>query len=336
MTVDVGVYGATGYTGLELVRLLEAHPDARIRFVTSESAAGTSLRASHPLAPDLPLVSAQDAPLDEAEVVFLCLPHTQSAPIAACALERGRRVVDLSADLRIDDPAIYERWYKVPHPAPDLLPMPYGLPELNRLRLLGAECVANPGCYATALLLATVPLARADLFVPGAPLIIDAKSGVTGAGRSAKQHLLFGEVQNNLSPYNIGRGHRHLAEVEQELARAGYDGAPPIFVPHLLPTDRGILAAVYAQVTDLDAAQDAIRRAYAGEPLVCVLPPGELATLAHVVRSPRAVLSLTPGDGNVLIIMSALDNLLKGAASQAVQNFNLMMSYPETAGLLPA
>jgi len=336
MTVDVGIYGATGYTGLELARLLEAHPDARIRFVTSESAAGTSLRASHPLAPDLPLVSSQDAPLDEVEFVFLCLPHTQSAPIAACALERSLQVVDLSADLRIDDPATYEQWYKAPHPAPDLLPIPYGLPELNRLRLLGAECVANPGCYATTLLLATVPLARAHLFAPGAPLIIDAKSGVTGAGRSAKQHLLFGEVQNNLSPYNIGRAHRHLAEVEQELARAGYDGAPPIFVPHLLPTDRGILAAIYAQVTDLDAAQDAIREAYAGEPLVCVLPPGEVATLAHVVRSPRAVLSLTPTEGNVLIILSALDNLLKGAASQAVQNFNLMMNFRETAGLLPA
>jgi len=336
MTVDVGVYGATGYTGLELVRLLEAHPNAHVRFVTSESAAGSSLRASYPLAPDLTLVSAQDAPLDDVDAVFLCLPHTQSARIAAAALECGARVVDLSADLRIDDPAIYEQWYKVPHPTPDLLPMPYGLPELNRLRLLGAECIANPGCYATALLLATVPLARADLFVTGAPLIIDAKSGVTGAGRSAKQNLLFGEVQNNFSPYNIGRAHRHLAEVEQELARAGYDGMPPIFVPHLLPTDRGILAAIYAQVTDLDAAQDAIRQAYACEPLVCALPPGELATLAHVVRSPRAVLSMTPSDGNVLIILSALDNLLKGAASQAVQNFNLMMSYPETAGLLPA
>jgi N-acetyl-gamma-glutamyl-phosphate reductase len=334
--VVVGIYGATGYTGLELVRLLEAHPSARIRFVTSESAAGTSLRASHPSAPDLTLVSAADAPLDEVQVVFLCLPHTQSATIAAQAVAQSVRVVDLSADLRIDDPAEYERWYKVTHPAPDLLPAPYGLPELNRFPLLGAKVVANPGCYATALLLATVPLARAGLFVPNAPLIIDAKSGVTGAGRSPKAHLLFGEVQGNFSPYNIGRVHRHLAEVEQELARAGYNGCPPIFTPHLLPTDRGILAAIYAQVTDLDAAQDAIRQAYATEPLVDVLPAGELATLAHVVRSPRAVLSLTPTEGNILIIMSALDNLMKGAASQAVQNFNLMMNFPETAGLLPA
>lgn len=334
--INVGIYGATGYTGLELARLLEAHPNARIRFMTSEGSAGTSLRASHPLAPDLALVAAADAPLDQVDAVFLCLPHTQSAPIAARALAQGVRVVDLSADLRIDDPAIYERWYKVAHPAPDLLPAPYGLPELNRLRLPGAEVIANPGCYATALLLATVPLARADLFVPGAPLIIDAKSGVSGAGRSPKQHLLFGEVQGNFSPYNIGRGHRHLAEVEQELARAGYDGGALIFAPHLLPTDRGILAAIYAQVTDLDAAQDAIRQAYTGEPLVCVLPPGELATLGHVVRTPRAVLSLTPSADNVLIVMAALDNLLKGAASQAVQNFNLMLGFPETTGLLPA
>lgn len=334
--IDVGVYGATGYAGLELVRLLEAHPHARIRFVTSESAAGTSLRASHPAAPDLTLIAAADAPLNEAQLVFLCLPHTQSAPIAAAAATQGVRVIDLSADLRIDDGVEYERWYKVSHPAPDLLPAPYGLPELNRFPLLGAKVVANPGCYATALLLATVPLARAGLFVPNAPLIIDAKSGVTGAGRSPKTHLLFGEVQGNFSPYNIGRVHRHLAEVEQELARAGYNGCPPIFTPHLLPTERGILAAIYAQVTDLDAAQNAIRQAYATEPLVDVLPPGELATLAHVVRSPRAVLSLTPTDGNILIIMSALDNLMKGAASQAVQNFNLMMNFPETAGLLPA
>jgi len=336
MTVKAGIYGATGYTGLELVRLLEAHPGAAVGFVTSESAAGTSLRASHPLAPDLALVSAANAPLDDVQAVFLCLPHTQSAPIAARALAQGVRVIDLSADLRIDDPAVYQQWYKVPHPSPDLLPAPYGLPEANRLRLLGADCIANPGCYATALLLATLPLARADLFVPGAPLIIDAKSGASGAGRSPKPALLFGEVQGNFSPYNIGRAHRHLAEVEQELARAGYDGGALIFAPHLLPVDRGILAAIYAQVTDLAAAEDAIRQAYAGEPLVQVLPPGELATLAHVVRTPRAVLSLTPSANNVLIVMSALDNLLKGAASQAVQNFNLMFGFSETAGLLPA
>jgi N-acetyl-gamma-glutamyl-phosphate reductase len=333
MALRVGIYGATGYTGLELVRLLSGYPEIQIVFVTSESSAGQSLRQSGPLAPDLTLVASADAPLDEVDGVFLCLPHTRSAPLAAQALAQKVRVVDLSADLRIDDPAVYEQWYKVPHPAPELLPMPYGLPELGRERLKNAACIANPGCYATSVLLATVPLVRGGLLVDGAPLIVDAKSGVSGAGRTPKQNTLFCEVHGNFSPYNIGHTHRHLAEIEQVLAGVGHWSGPLIFSPHLLPTDRGILATVYAQVHDMDAALQAFADAYAGEPLVKVLPPGELATLAHVVRTPGAALSLTPTDGNVLIIVCVIDNLLKGAASQAVQNFNLMWDLPETTGL---
>ncbi|NLF75257.1 MAG: N-acetyl-gamma-glutamyl-phosphate reductase, partial [Chloroflexi bacterium] len=283
MSIEVGIYGATGYTGLELVRLLAGHPQANIRFATSESSAGQSLRQSWPLAPDLTLVPSADAPLDAVQAVFLCLPHTRSAPLAAQALARGVRVVDLSADLRLDDPAVYAQWYKVEHPNPELLPRPYGLPELGRDRLIGAECIANPGCYATSVLLATVPLARQKLLVPGAPLIVDAKSGVSGAGRTPKQNLLFAEVHGNFSPYNIGRSHRHLAEIEQVLAAEGSQAGPLVFSPHLLPTDRGILSTVYAQVTDVDAARAAFTAAYAGEPLVRVLPDGELATLRHVV-----------------------------------------------------
>lgn len=332
MAINVGVYGATGYTGLELVRLLAEHPDVAITFVTSESSAGQRLRQSWPQAPDLPLVAAADAPLDAVDSVFLCLPHTRSAPLAAQALAAGVRVVDLSADLRLDDPAVYETWYKVAHPAPDLLPVPYGLPELGREALRGAACIANPGCYATAVLLATVPLARHDLLVPGAPLIVDAKSGVSGAGRTPKQNTLFCEVHGNFSPYNIGRAHRHLSEIEQVLAAEGSASGPLIFSPHLLPTDRGILATAYAQVTDMDAAIAAFYDMYAGEPLVSVLPPGELATLAHVVRTPNAALSLTAAE-SVLIVVCVIDNLLKGAASQAVQNFNLMWNLSETAGL---
>jgi N-acetyl-gamma-glutamyl-phosphate reductase len=335
MPIEVGVCGATGYTGLELVRLLAQHPHARVRFVTSEGSAGQTLRQSWPTAPDLPLIPSADAPLDEVQTVFLCLPHTRSAPLAAQALAQGLRVVDLSADLRLDDPAVYERWYGAKHPNPDLLPIPYGLPELGRAALVGVRCIANPGCYATATLLAAAPLVRHDLLVPGAPLIVDAKSGVSGAGRTPKQNILFGEVHGNFSPYSIGRAHRHIAEIEQVLAAEGNSFGPLIFSPHLLPTDRGILATVYAQVRDIDAAREAFAHMYAGEPLVSVLPTGELATLAHVVRTPRAVLSLTPAAGGVLIIVSALDNLLKGAASQAVQNFNLMWNLPETAGLLP-
>ncbi len=331
--ISVGVYGATGYTGLELIRLLSAHPHAEIRFATSESAAGTSLRASHPQAPDLPLVKADDAPLDQVQTVFLCLPHTRSAPIAARALSAGVRVVDLSADLRLDDPAVYARWYKVPHPAPQLLPAPYGLPELGREKLRGARCIANPGCYATATLLATAPLVRAELLLPDRPLIVDAKSGVSGAGRTPKPHTLFCEVHGNFYPYSIGRTHRHLAEIEQELWRLGAHG-PVIFSPHLLPTDRGILVTAYAHVRDQVAARRAFADAYAAEPLVTLLPEGETASLAHVVRTPHTVISLHSANDDVLIVVAAIDNLLKGASSQAVQNFNLMWGLAETVGLV--
>jgi N-acetyl-gamma-glutamyl-phosphate reductase len=334
MPLQVGIYGATGYTGLELVRLLDGHPQAQIAFVTSESSAGQSLRQSWPQAPDLTLVSAEDAPLSDVDGVFLCLPHTRSAPLAAQALAQNVRVVDLSADLRIDDPAVYAKWYKVPHPNPELLPVPYGLPELGRDKLRGVACIANPGCYATSILLATAPLVHDNLLVESTPLIVDAKSGVSGAGRTPKQNVLFCEVHGNFSPYNIGHTHRHLSEIEQELAKVGHLTGPLIFSPHLLPTDRGILSTVYAQVKDMDAALQAFADAYGGEPLVKVLPPGELATLGHVVHTPRAALSLTPTEGNVLIIVSVIDNLLKGAASQAVQNFNLMVGLPETTGLL--
>ena len=226
MPFKVGIYGATGYTGLELVRLLDGHPQTHIVFVTSESSAGQSLRQSWPQAPDLTLVTADDAPLNEVDGVFLCLPHTKSAPLAGRALAQNVRVVDLSADLRIDDPAVYTQWYKVPHPNPELLPMPYGLPELGRDKLRGATCIANPGCYATSVLLAAAPLVRADLLASGAPLIVDAKSGVSGAGRTPKLNILFGEVHGNFSPYNIGHTHRHLSEIEQELAKIGHLSGP--------------------------------------------------------------------------------------------------------------
>ena len=334
MAIKVGVYGATGYTGLELVRLLMGHPQVEIGFATSESSAGQNLQQQWPQAPAIPLVKAADAPLSEVDAVFLCLPHTRSAPLAGKALAAGVRVVDLSADLRIDDPAAYERWYGVPHPAPELLPQPYGLPELGRDGLYGAQCIANPGCYTTTTLLATVPLARAGLLLADAPLIIDAKSGTSGAGRKPKQNMLFAEVHGNFSPYSIGRAHRHLAEIDQLMDKSGYQGGPIVFSPHLLPTDRGILATIYAQVTDVDAARAALEAQYAGEPLVNVLPEGSLATLAHVVRTPLAVLSITPVTGDLAVIVSVTDNLLKGAASQAVQNFNLMFDISETTGLI--
>lgn len=332
--VKVGVYGATGYTGLELLGLLDAHPEVEISFGTSESRAGTSLRQSYAQAPDINLIAAEQASLVDIDVVFLCLPHTKSAPTAAAAIQAGVKVIDLSADLRIDTAEEYAAWYQVEHPNPELLPVPYGLPELNRQNLIGQHVIANPGCYPTTTLLAVAPIVRCGLLEPESTIIVDAKSGVTGAGRTPKQYMLFAELSNNFYPYKIGRSHRHIAEMEQLLKADGIQAGQFIFSPHLLPTERGIIATTYLKVKDTEAVYDALQSQYADEPLVDVLPVGELASLAHIVRTPKAVISVAKATSDTVIIVSALDNLMKGAASQAVQNFNLMFGLTETTGLL--
>ncbi|MEJ2758086.1 MAG: N-acetyl-gamma-glutamyl-phosphate reductase, partial [Anaerolineales bacterium] len=296
--IKIGIYGGTGYTGWELTQLLLKHPQVEIAFITSERLAGQSLRSTWPLAPEFTLQSTAEVDLADVDCVFLCLPHTETAQMAAAVKAVGVAVVDLSADLRLNTAESYQSWYKVAHPAPELLPVVYGLPEFYRDEIAGAKMVANPGCYATSMLLSLLPLAQAGLLAAHGPVIVDAKSGTTGGGRSPKQNLLFSEVHGNFSPDNIGRGHRHIGEVEQQLEAAGLPDGRLIFSPHLLPTDRGILSAVYAPVTDMDAAAAAIRAAYADEPLVIVLPDGGLATLGHVVRTPLAILSLTPGPEN--------------------------------------
>lgn len=332
--INVGVFGGTGYTGLELIRLLNHHPGVNLNFATSESSAGDSLRENWPVAPDILLQSINDVDLEDIDCVFLCLPHTKSASVARKAISSNIRVVDLSADLRISDPIKYEQWYGIPHPEPELLPAPYGLPELGRAGLVGADVIANPGCYATSILLGLTPLVRKSLILPDTPIIIDAKSGTSGAGRTPKQHILFGEVHGNFSPYNIGRSHRHLGEIEQILSAEGLEQGRLIFSPHLLPTDRGILAAIYVQVVNIEKSHQAFHDFYDQEALVEVLPKGSLATLAHVVRTPLTAISLTAAAETMLIVMVAIDNLLKGASSQAIQNFNLMYGLPETTGLL--
>lgn len=333
-SIKVGIYGGTGYTGWELFQLLSGHPEVEIQFVTSERLAGKSLKSSWIHAPDITLQSASEVDLDQVDCVFLCLPHTHSARVAARAKAANVSVIDISADLRLNAPADYETWYKVAHPAPELLPVVYGLPEHYREQIKTAKMVANPGCYATAMLLGLLPLAKCDALIESMPIIVDAKSGTTGAGRKPKQNTLFSEVHGNFSPYNIGRAHRHIGEVEQQLAQVGLEKGHLIFSPHLLPTDRGILAAIYTQVKDSQQAITAIQQAYRQEPLVNVLPQGELASLAHVVRTPLAALSVTAATKSSLIIMVAIDNLLKGAASQAVQNFNLLFGFDETTALL--
>ena len=334
--IRAGIYGATGYTGLELVKLLQRHPAADIAFVASQSQAGKSLRAVFPGAPGLPLVATEDAPLDAADVVFLCLPHAAAAETAVVALAEGKRVIDLSADFRLRDAATYAHWYAHTHPAPDLLAEAvYGLTEVYRADLPGARLVANPGCYPTSVLLAIRPLLLSDIPLAG-PIIADSASGVSGAGRSPALTSHFVEVADNYSPYKIGRVHRHLPEMEQAIGwwRAG---APAlIFSPHLLPVPRGILSTIYVQLaTDLDDAALRARyaAAYADEPFVEVLPKGELASLAHVNYTNRCAIALTLV-GRTLILTSAIDNLIKGAAGQALQNMNVMFGCRETAGLL--
>ncbi len=324
----VGVYGATGYTGQVLMSLLSRHPNAQVIFATSESSKET--------AEGLELVPVAEAPLDSADVVFLCLPHGTSGALAAKAVAAGVRAIDLSADLRLDSPEVYQQWYKHEHPAPHLLPAPFGLPEINRHNLINAKWVANPGCHVTATLLALYPLARAGALTT-APVIADTKTGVSGAGKSLKLDSMFVEVYGDVKPYNIGRTHRHVPEIEQELRKLQPDVGPLIFAPHLVPVDVGLLATVYARLKPgwtLARVREAFETAYAGEPLVEVLPAGRVARFNDVARKNNAVIGISEGAGDTVIITSAIDNLRKGAASQAVQNFNLMMGLPETAGLL--
>lgn len=333
--IQAGIFGATGYTGFELVQLLTRHPHVTITFATSNSFAGQRLSALYPTAPDLPLMAAGDAPLAQADVVFLCLPHAAAAETAVRALDAGCRVVDLSADFRLKDAATYNAWYDHEHPAPHLLAEAvYGLTEFARDGLPSARLVANPGCYPTSVLLALQPLLAARLPLAG-PIIADSKSGVSGAGRTPKQNTHFVEVSNNFSPYKIGRAHRHLPEMEQVIGWWHDDPPPLIFSPHLLPVPRGILSTIYvplAAAPEPEAVAAIYGRSYADEPFVKVLPPGQVATLAHAVHTNRCVIGYTIA-GNTLVLTSAIDNLVKGAAGQAVQNMNVMFGCEETEGL---
>jgi len=343
---DVAVYGATGYTGGELIGLLARHPDVRLRVAVSSSSAGRSLADVMPGAPDVPLVAPDAAPVDGLDVAFLCLPHGAAAETALRLLAAGVRVIDLSADFRLPDADLYAAWYDRPHPSPaHLLSAVYGLTEHARDRLPGARLVANPGCYPTSVLLPLLPLVRGGAVAAGAVVVADSKSGVSGAGRAPALNTSFVEVADNFTAYKVGRGHRHLPEMEAQLAAlAGGSATPPplVFTPHLLPVPRGILSTLYVPLAagwDADAARGCLAAAYAGEPFVRILAPGVQPQLAHVVRTNRCAIAVEgcapPGAGEVLVVTSAIDNLVKGAAGQAVQNMNAVLGLPETAGLLP-
>ncbi|MBX3059751.1 MAG: N-acetyl-gamma-glutamyl-phosphate reductase [Anaerolineae bacterium] len=333
--IQAGIFGVTGYTGYELVRILAKHPDVQVQFATSQSFAGKWLTDVYPQAPHLPLIDEANAPLETVDVVFLCLPHAAAAATAVRALNAGCKVIDLSADFRLHDPAVYAQWYGQEHPAPELLETAvYGLTEWARERLPGADLVAVPGCYPTSVLLGLRPLLAANIPLTG-PIIADSKSGVSGAGRQASDTTHFMNVADNFAPYKIGRAHRHLPEMEQVMKWWKADAPPLIFSPHLLPVPRGILSTIYVTIAGDWALGDVAAlytEMYAGEPFVCVLPPGQAPTLAHVTHTNNCVIGVTQA-GQTLIITSAIDNLIKGAAGQAVQDMNVMFRLDETTGL---
>jgi N-acetyl-gamma-glutamyl-phosphate reductase len=340
-----GIAGATGYTGYELIQLIHRHPQLEIGWVTSESNAGATLAEVHPTPWNYPLISVDEAVerAREVDVVFLCLPHAASIGPVKRFQEAGVRVIDLSADFRLTDQKVYERWYKTPHTAPELLAQfVYGLCEVYREQIKGATLIANPGCYPTSVNLGLYPLAKAGWL--SKKVVIDSKSGVSGAGRKPALTYHFVEAHDNLTPYNIGYRHRHIAEMEQVLncAQPNGDAYKFLFSPHLLPVNRGILSTIYVSVP-VGVSETQIRQLYAeeyaGEPFIHLLPAGQQATLRHTTNTNRCAISITPADpterdGIDYIIVATLDNLLKGASGQAIQNFNIAVGLDEELGLL--
>lgn len=351
--VTVSIVNVTSYTGLELLRILAQHPQFVVTSVTGRSAVGERLDSIFPQLQAATLATGQTTPaIDPAlvlteepaltDLAFVCLPHAAAAEMAARLLERGTRVVDLSADFRLHDVATYEQWYKHTHPVPALLETAvYGLCELHRERIRTTSLIANPGCHATTSILALAPALAAGIIGPD--IIIDSKTGISGAGRSLSLSTHYAEANEDTSAYSIA-GHRHLPEITQELEEAARTGGHPVtgglrltFLPHLLPMTRGILATCYAtllpeQRLGAEDVRNIYKEYYASEPFVHVVDTsphtkwtyGSNHCFIHPFIDPRT---------QRLVVLSCLDNLVKGAAGQAVQNANLLYGLPETAGL---
>ncbi len=338
-SVRVAILGATGYGGLELLRWLTGHPAVEIVAVSSESSAGKPLTAVFPhlSGPNLTLLPAAEARhAGDAQVVFCALPNGEAMRLAPELLARGAMVIDLSADFRLRDAAVYEKFYKMPHADPRLLgEAAYGIPELYRDAIANADLVANPGCFPTTALLALVPLLRAGLISP-AGIIVDSKSGVSGAGRTAlKTPYLYAEANEDVAAYNLGT-HRHTPEIEQQLAVEG-DGAPILFTPHLVPMTRGIFTTAYAMPARAVTTADLLAvyaEAYADAPFVHVLDADTLPHTKWCLGSNYAfVTARVDARTGRVTALATIDNLGKGMAGQAVQNMNLVCGWPETLGL---
>jgi N-acetyl-gamma-glutamyl-phosphate reductase len=343
-TRQVAIVGASGYSGEELVRLLLAHPYVELTTVTSRQYAGKSLGeilprfANHPRAKSLRFTDPVSQSFARAgSVVFLALPHGVAAEFAEPLLKDGCKVIDLSADFRVSDPAVYKEFYGHDHPAPELLKQAvYGLPEIYRSRIRQSSLIASPGCYPTSILLPTLPLLKKRLISPGG-IIADSLSGVSGAGRKVDLEYLFVECNESVRPYGVPK-HRHLSEIEQELSLAAAEPVTLQFTPHLIPVNRGILTTLYLTPTRIqsgEAIAKCYQEAYGQEPFVRLLGEKSLPDTKNVVGSNVLEIAwrLDPRTGR-LIVMSAVDNLVKGASGQAIQSLNILCDWPETTGLL--
>ncbi|QQS54287.1 MAG: N-acetyl-gamma-glutamyl-phosphate reductase [Candidatus Competibacteraceae bacterium] len=335
--IKAGIVGGTGYTGVELLRLLAVHPAVELAAITSRGEKGLPVSTLFPNLRgrvDLAFVEPDDTVLTGCDVVFFATPNGTAMRSTPALLEAGVKVIDLAADFRLRRTEDWERWYGMPHACPDLLAEAvYGLPEVNRAAIRSARLVANPGCYPTAVQLGFLPLLEAGVVDPQS-LIADAKSGVSGAGRKAEIGILLAEAGDNFKAYNVP-GHRHLPEIRQGLVLAASDALDLVFVPHLIPMIRGIHATLYATLTVPDADLQALfEQRYADEPFVDVLPPKSHPETRSVRGANQCRLAVhRPQNGKTVVVLSVIDNLVKGAAGQAVQNMNLMFGLPETAGL---
>ncbi|MFA9202961.1 MAG: N-acetyl-gamma-glutamyl-phosphate reductase [Flavobacteriales bacterium] len=341
--ISAGIVGGTGYTGVELMRLLARHPKVKVTVLTSRTEAGTRVDAMFPSlrgVTDLCFSDSTPDALAGCDVVFFATPHGVAMKQARELTDQGIKVIDLAADFRLQDTAVFEQWYGMPHACSDLLAESvYGLPEVNREQIKTARIIGNPGCYPTTVQLGLLPLLKAvQPLVDTDTLIIDAKSGVSGAGRKAETSLLFSEAADNFKAYAV-KGHRHHPEIVQGLhaIAPSVQFADLLFVPHLVPMIRGMFTTIYIQLTETGQATDLqalFEQHYANEPFVDVMPAGSLPETRSVRGSNQLRIALyRPNQGKTLVVLVVQDNLVKGAAGQAVQNMNLMFGLNESAGL---
>jgi N-acetyl-gamma-glutamyl-phosphate reductase len=334
--IKVGIVGGTGYTGVELLRILSQHPEVQIQAITSRQEAGMAVADLFPSLRGrvaLKFCDPAEAVLEECTVVFFATPNGIAMQQTRSLLDAGVRVIDLAADFRIRDVAVWEKWYGMPHACPALVAEAvYGLPEINRDQIKKARLVANPGCYPTAVQLGFLPLIEAGI-VDTDHLVADTKSGVSGAGRKAEVHTLFAEASDNFKAYGVP-GHRHLPEIRQGLSNIAAKPVGLTFVPHLTPMIRGIHATLYARLTANTDLQVLFEQRYASEPFVDVLPAGSHPETRSVRGSNLCRIAVhRPQGGDTAVVLAVTDNLVKGAAGQAVQNMNLMFGLPETLGI---